>query len=175
MPVPETFLALMEREPLHGYELKRRYDALLGMRRPLRSGQIYSTLARLGRDGLVDLDGVAQGAGPERTVYRVTEEGARQLQRWFDEPESGHPYLQPELYAKVVLALLTGRDAATLLDQQRIAHRAQMRALTRIVTSDEATVLDVAAADLAVMHLDADLRWIDRTEARISAMRAAIA
>lgn len=174
MPVPETFLALMEHQPLHGYELKRRYDALLGMRRPLRSGQIYSTLSRLQRDGLVDLDGIQQESGPERSLFRVTGSGTEHLQHWFDGPEPTHPYLQTELYAKVVLALLTGRNAVTILDAQRVAHRAQMRSLTKILTDDDATILDVVAADLAIMHLDADLRWIDRTEARISLMRAEV-
>lgn len=171
MPVPETFLALMEREPLHGYELRRRYDTLLGMRRPLRSGQIYSTLSRLERDGLVAPDRVDQGTGPERAIFQVTGSGTDHLQRWFDQPEPTHPFLQPELYAKVILALLTGRDASRILDAQRSAHRSQMRSLTKIFTDDTASLLDVAAADLAIMHLDADLRWIDRTEARLVAMR----
>jgi DNA-binding PadR family transcriptional regulator len=166
--VPEILLALMEARPLHGYELRRQYDVLLGFRRPLRSGQIYSTLQRLQRDGLVATAGVEQSGGPERTSFAVTEAGTLGLERWFFEPEGIQPYLQPDLYSKVILALLTQRDAAQVLDVQRAAHRALMRDMTKVKSSPESRSLDIIAADLAILHLDADLRWIDSTERRLS-------
>lgn len=86
MAVSETLLALMEPRPLHGYELHQRYGALLGLRRPLRSGQIYSTLQRLQRDGLVTAVGVERSGGPDRTLFQVTEVGTSGLERWFFEP-----------------------------------------------------------------------------------------
>ncbi|RKN38677.1 PadR family transcriptional regulator [Micromonospora endolithica] len=168
MAAPETLLALMEPRPIHGYELHQRYAALLGLRRPLRSGQIYSTLQRLQRDGLVTAVGVGRASGPDRTFFQVTEAGTSGLDRWFFEPEGAQHYLQPDLYAKVVLALLTQRDAARVLDVQRAAHRALMREMTKIKTSSNSGRLEVIAADLAILHLDADLRWIDSTERRLA-------
>ncbi|WP_433825911.1 PadR family transcriptional regulator [Actinoplanes sp. CA-015351] len=174
MAVPETLLALMERRPLHGYELRRRYDALLGLRRPLKSGQIYSTLQRLQRDGLVAAIGVDQSAGPERTSFQATHEGSSGLDQWFFEPEGVHSYLQPDLYAKVVLAILTERDAERVLDVQRAAHRAVMRQMTTVKTAPGSDTLAVVAADLAILHLDADLRWIDGTQRRLDNIRKAL-
>lgn len=171
VPVPETLLALMEPRPLHGYELRRQYDAVLGLRRPLRSGQIYSTLQRLRRDGLVDVVGVERAGGPERTSFEVTPAGAAGLERWFFQPEGIQPYLQPDLYAKVLLAVLTQRDASRVLDVQRAAHRALMRDMTKIKSAPDSRDIDVIAADLAILHLDADLRWIDSTERRLAKIR----
>lgn len=171
MAVSETLLALMEPRPLHGYELQQRYGALLDFRRPLRSGQIYSTLQRLQRDGLVTVVGVERSGGPDRTLFQVTEVGTDGLERWFFEPGGVQQYLQPDLYAKVVLALLTQRDAARVLDVQRVAHRALMREMTKIKSSPTSGRLDVIAADLAILHLDADLRWIDSTERRLANIR----
>lgn len=174
MAVPEVLLALMEPHPLHGYELRQRYGALLGFRRPLRSGQIYSTLQRLQRDGLVTVAGVGRSGGPDRTFFQVTEAGTSGLERWFSEPEAVQQYLQPELYAKVVLALLTQRDATQVLDVQRAAHRTLMREMTKIKSSQRSEPLEVIAADLAIFHLDADLRWIDSTERRLPYIRTGI-
>ncbi|MFE9957079.1 PadR family transcriptional regulator [Micromonospora sp. NPDC005299] len=171
MAVPETLLALMEPRPLHGYELQQCYGALLSLRRPLRSGQIYSTLQRLQRDGLVTVVGVERSGGPDRTLFQVTEAGTSGIERWFFEPEGAQQYLQHDLYAKVILALLTQRDAARVLDVQRVSHRALMRQMTKVKSSPDSGRLEVVAADLAILHLDADLRWIDSTERRLANIR----
>jgi DNA-binding PadR family transcriptional regulator len=75
MSVPLTLLGLLEREPSHGYDLKRDYDAYFGRGKPLPFGQVYATLGRLARDGKVVAAEAEPGAGPDRKRYIITEQG----------------------------------------------------------------------------------------------------
>jgi len=75
MSVPLTLLGLLEREPSHGYDLKRDYDAYFGRGKPLPFGQVYATLGRLARDGKVAAGEAEPGAGPDRKRYVITEAG----------------------------------------------------------------------------------------------------
>jgi DNA-binding PadR family transcriptional regulator len=160
-------LGLLEQASGHGYDLKARHDRHFGTRR-LALPQVYATLGRLERDGAVSVTGVERSGGPNRTVYSVTPSGVRQLESWLTAPESSAPYLQSTVFTKVVLALLSGRDPRAVLDAQRIAHREQMRQLT--ADKNEATLERTLALDLALFHLEADLRWLDHTEARLHAL-----
>jgi DNA-binding PadR family transcriptional regulator len=163
--VPLTLLGLLEPEPSYGYELKRAYDQRFGHDRPLRFGQVYATLGRLERDGQVEVHGVEPGAGPERKRYAITSGGVSALDEWLTRPEPPEPHLQSVLFAKVVLALLSGRSAERFLDAQRAAHLARMRQLT---AQRRASQLGQALlADYALFHLEADLRWIDVTASRL--------
>jgi hypothetical protein len=137
MSVPLTLLGLLEREPSHGYDLKRDYDAYFGRGRPLSFGQVYATLGRLSRDGKV----AAGGA---------------------------EPHLQTVLFVKVVLALMLGRSAERYLDTQRGAHLQRMRELTELKQTGE--LVDALLADHGLFHLEADLRWMDMTAARLDAL-----
>jgi DNA-binding PadR family transcriptional regulator len=159
-------LALIERQPLHGYELRRQYDQILGQRKPLRSGQIYSTLTRLERDDLIQVAAVSRGSGPEKTNFHITEHGGQVLERWFELPESPQPYLQPDLYAKILLAITTRRDVLGILGRQRAAHQEVIGRFSALQSS--ASVVDVVTADLLLLHLDADLRWMDQTQSRLA-------
>jgi Transcriptional regulator PadR-like family len=78
MSVPLTLLGLLEREPSHGYDLKRDYDAYFGRRKPLPFGQVYATLGRLARDGKVVAADAEPGAGPDRKRYVITDLGVSQ-------------------------------------------------------------------------------------------------
>ena len=118
MNIPCTLLGLLEPEPSHGYELKRAYDHRFGHDRPLPFGQVYATLGRLERDGRVEVEGTEHGSGPERKRYAITSDGVTVLERWLGEPEPPEPHLQSVLFAKVVLALVSGRPAAAFLDAQ---------------------------------------------------------
>jgi DNA-binding PadR family transcriptional regulator len=129
--VGHGLLGLLEDRPKHGYELRRSFDERLAFGRPLRSGQVYSTLGRLERDGRVDEVGGEKGPGPERRLYAITDAGVAELERWLASPEPAEPYLQSVLYAKVVVALSPGRSAQAVLDAQRDRHVAEMRVLTR--------------------------------------------
>ena len=168
MSVPLTLLGLLEREPSHGYDLKRDYDTYFGRGKPLPFGQVYSTLARLTRDGKVVMNEAEPGDGPERKRYVITELGATEVDTWLSEPVAAEPHLQTILFAKVVLALMLERPAEEYLDAQRAAHLQRMRELTEIKRSGG--LVDGLLADHGLFHLEADLRWIDTTAARLDAL-----
>ena len=167
MSVALTLLGLVDRRPSHGYELKRDYDAHFGKDRPLPFGQVYSTLARLTRDGMV-LPDVEPGDGPDRKRYAITGPGKAEVEGWIARPVEPEPHLQTTLFAKVVLALMLGRDAAGYLDAQRAAHLQRMRELTEKKRAGDSA--DLLLADYGLFHLEADLRWIDLTSARLGAL-----
>ena len=168
MSVPLTLLGLLEREPSHGYDLKRDYDALFGRGKPLPFGQVYSTLGRLARDGKVVAGDAEPGAGPDRTRYVITDLGVTEVAAWLTEPVEPEPHLQSVLFAKVVIALLLGRPAEQYLDTQRAAHMQRMRELTDM--RRQAGQVDSLLADYGLFHLEADLRWIDMTSARLQSL-----
>jgi DNA-binding PadR family transcriptional regulator len=172
MSVPLTLLGLLEREPSHGYDLKRDYDTYFGRGRPLPFGQVYATLGRLARDGKVMIGEVEPGYGPERKRYVITELGATEVDAWLTEPVEAEPHLQTVLFTKVVLALMLGRPAEEYLDTQRGAHLQRMRELTEIRRNG--SLVDALLADHGLFHLDADLRWIDTTTARLDALAEAV-
>src|SRR5439155_25751788 len=104
-------LGLLEREPSHGYDLKRDYDTYFGRGKPLPYGQVYATLARLARDGKAVAGEAEPGGGPDRKRYAITTAGAAEVGAWLAEPSEPEPHLQTGLFAKVVLALILGRPA----------------------------------------------------------------
>jgi DNA-binding PadR family transcriptional regulator len=163
-----TLLGLLEREPRHGYDLKRDYDLYFGRGKPLPFGQVYATLGRLARDGKVTVGEAEPGAGPERKRYAVTPVGEAELEAWLSTPIEAEPHLQTVLFVKVVLALMLGRSAEGYLDTQRAAHLQRMRELTELKRTG--TLLDALLADHGLFHLEADLRWIDLTAARLDAL-----
>src|SRR5579859_3429754 len=102
--VPLTLLGLLEREPSHGYELKRDYDTYFGRGRPLPFGQVYATLARLARDGKAIAGDAEPGAGPDRKRYTITDTGKHEVEVWLGAPIPAEPYLHTDLFVKVVLS-----------------------------------------------------------------------
>jgi DNA-binding PadR family transcriptional regulator len=168
MTVPLALLGLLEREPSHGYDLKRDYDAYFGRGKPLPFGQVYATLARLARDGKVAAGDVEPGAGPDRKRYIITDVGRHEVEAWLAEPVEPEPHLQTVLFVKVVLALMLGRSAALYLDTQRGAHLQRMRELTELKRTG--SLVDALLADHGLFHLEADLRWIDMTAARLDTL-----
>jgi DNA-binding PadR family transcriptional regulator len=168
MTVPIALLGLLEREPSHGYDLKRDYDTLFGRGKPLPFGQVYATLGRLARDGKVVMAETEPGAGPDRKRYVITEDGVSDVETWLKEAVPAEPYLQTTLFVKVVLALMSGRPAQEYLDLQRATHLQRMRELTEI--KHTGVPIDALLADHGLFHLEADLRWIDLTSARLDAL-----
>ncbi len=166
--VPLTILGLLEREPSHGYDLKRDYDTYFGRGKPLPFGQVYATLGRLARDGKVAGGDAEPGDGPDRKRYAITELGAVEFDAWLAEPIEPEPHLQTVLFSKVVLALMLGRPAEAYLDTQRAAHVQRMRELTEIKRTGG--LMDALLADHGLFHLEADLRWMDVTSARLGAL-----
>ncbi|MEW2305131.1 PadR family transcriptional regulator [Streptomyces sp. NPDC006655] len=168
MSVPLTLLGLLEREPSHGYDLKRDYDTFFNRGKPLPYGQVYTTLGRLARDGKIMAGEAEPGVGPERKRYVITEAGATEFETWLTEPVAPEPNLQTVLFTKVVLALMLGRDAQQYLDTQRAAHLERMHELTQLRRTG--TLVDVLLADHGLFHLEADLHWIEVTAARMDAL-----
>ncbi|MEU7313446.1 PadR family transcriptional regulator [Streptomyces sp. NPDC007083] len=172
MSIGHTLLGLLESGPRHGYDLKRAFDEKFGQDRPLHYGQVYSTMSRLLKNGLVEVEGREPGEGPERKRYAITDAGVTDVQEWLSTPEKPEPYLHSTLYTKLVLALLTGRDGAALLDTQRAEHLRLMRELTRRKTGGD--LADQLICDHALFHLEADLRWLETAAARLDALRSQV-
>lgn len=169
MSTPHVLLGLLSQGPKHGYDLKRAHDDRLPRAKPLAFGQVYATLGRLERDGLVEQSGQDREAGPERTSYTLTAAGRERLGEWLAAVEPPAPYVTSTLFAKVVVGLLAaGVEAAGgYLVAQREAHTARLRELTAVKTDPASGVGDVVAADYAIAHLDADLRWLRTTLQRV--------
>jgi len=172
MALAHVVLGLLADGERHGYDLKRQHDARFPLARPIAPAQVYATLERLLRDGFVAPRTPERGGGPDRTAYLMTDAGRAELDRWLDEVEDPGPFVANPLAVKVTLALLVAGDdaAAGYLHRQRAAHLVRMRELTRVKTDPATSLAGVLAADYAIDHLDADLRWIDTALARVSAL-----
>jgi DNA-binding PadR family transcriptional regulator len=167
--VPHAVLGLLQQEPRHGYDLKRLVDRYFAPEHPVAFAQIYATLDRLERRGRVRVAGLERADGPERRRYAITPTGSDELERWLSEPLDPEPHLQAALFTKVVLAILSGRPVTPIVDAERHAHLERMRELT--VIRRTATLPVALLADYALFHLEADLRWLDLTAARVDDLR----
>jgi DNA-binding PadR family transcriptional regulator len=167
---PHVLLGLLADGPKHGYDLKRAHDLKLPRAKPVAFGQVYATLGRLVRDGLVVPAGQDRDAGPDRTSYELTDDGRKALTEWIAAVEAPMPHLSSVLLAKVVVALLVGDvdQARGYLAAQRAAHTIRLRELTAVKTDPAASLSDVIAADFGIAHLDADLRWLQTTLDRVA-------
>ena len=167
MSVGHALLGILARGPAHGYDLKREHDLRFPGAKPLAYGRVYATLARLERDGHVEIAETAQGGGPERTVYALTPDGQQTLDDWLEQVEPAGPYPADELVRKTVTALHLGTDAVGFLARQRAQHMARMRELVQAQT----VVVELGAQialDHTIAHLDADLRWLETAAARVA-------
>ncbi|WP_406494147.1 PadR family transcriptional regulator [Streptomyces sp. NBC_00846] len=182
MSTRHVLLGLLAGGPSHGYDLKRRYDERFPQARPLAYGQVYTTLQRLVRDGLAAVEGTDSDGGPERTLYRSTDEGSRELATWTAEITPPALFVTNEIFAKVVVSILVAAaagsdrtsDAAAYLQAQRTAHMARMRELTALKTVPGTDLSTVLSADYAIAHLDADVRWMTTTASRLTTLTAEV-
>jgi DNA-binding PadR family transcriptional regulator len=164
-----ALLALLAKAPAHGYELKQAYESLFGaVQPPLNAGQIYTTLSRLERDHLVQDHHVAQDDRPDKRVYRLTGEGEAALREWFDEAVRG-PYLKDEFFTKLIVAKTSGAaDPAALIQRQRVEYLQSLRALTDLrLKNPNGSTAAVLLIEGAILHLQADLKWLDLCEERM--------
>jgi DNA-binding PadR family transcriptional regulator len=166
-----AFLALLAKQPAHGYELKQALESAFGPGwPPLNFGQIYTTLSRLERDGLVQSRDVPQEGRPGKRVYELTQDGRQALQEWVETATAGIR-LKDDFFMKVVLARLSGiAEPATLIERQRIEYLQAIKDLDNLITNqspdnDPAALLLVEGA---ILHLRADLKWLDLCEERLS-------
>lgn len=172
MSTSHTLLALLEREPAYGYTLKRDFDERFSRTKPLAFGQVYAALSRFERLGWARAIDVEAGDGPDRKRYRITADGVSVVDEWVYTAHSPAEFSSSNLFARVSVALISGRSAAEVLDNQRRLHLARMRELTVArKTADEANLL---AITYELAHLDADLRWIADAGSRLESARAAL-
>jgi len=170
MSVRHGLLAILNRRSMHGYELRRELIDELGPEWTVNYGQIYSTLERLVRDGLVvQSETVTTAEAPDRKLYTVTPAGRTALRQWFLAPPEGVETGRDELFAKIALALTGDVDVEQVIHAQR---KGQLRAIGLLTELKEQLDpdLDLAAmlyADLSIAKTDAVLRWLDNAEARI--------
>ncbi len=169
MTVGHAFLGLLEKGPQHGYTLKHDYDHWFAEGRTLKFGQVYATLGRLERDGLASVS-IESGDGPDRKSYAITSHGVEELESWLDSPVSPDEMALGPLYAKVVVALVSGRRVDDVLTAQRAVHLERMREL-RAQHSDGGIERQLAL-DLLIGHLQADLEWIELAGARLAKLAA---
>jgi DNA-binding PadR family transcriptional regulator len=170
----QAFLALLAKQPAHGYELKQALENAFGPGWPrINFGQIYTTLSRLERDGLVQSQDVPQEGRPDKRVYELTPKGRRDLQEWVEASTVG-PRLKDEFFMKIVLARLSGiADHNDLIEHQRREYLQALKDLDSL-TVDRSPDGDPAAALLvegAILHLQADLKWLDACEERFAARK----
>ena len=162
----QMLLALLAKEPAHGYELKQAIEQIFGGAYPSPNiGQIYVTLNRLERDGLVVSEDVAQTGRPNKKVYELTPAGRETLAEWIQQPADG-PRIRDDFFVKLALAPLTGAtDRTALINQQRRHHLNAMRQLNEL---DRATDRQHTTARLLIegarLHLQADLDWLERCQ-----------
>lgn len=164
-----TLLGLLDAGVGYGYDLKNTYDRWFGTQKPLAFGQVYAVLARFSRDGLIASIGEEAGSGPERKRYEITGAGRDRVAKWLFTADVPGDSLQSNLFAKTIIALLVNADAGALLDTQRKEHMARMRQLTQ--EKKGASLATVLLCDHALFHIDADLQWIDLTEARLTQLQ----
>jgi DNA-binding PadR family transcriptional regulator len=174
-------LALLAKEPAHGYELKVRLEQTFGdAYPPLNIGQVYLTLQRLERAGLVRGEDVVQADRPNKRVYELTPAGREAVANWVEEP-SDEPRLRDDFFMKLALGPAAGvADALTLINRQRRHYLGLMRGLSRLAEqaprSSKPQAGDPQAGDPqagkigrllvegAMLHLQADLDWLERCQ-----------
>jgi DNA-binding PadR family transcriptional regulator len=166
MSVPHALLALLSEGSKYGLRLQSEFESRTGEVWPLNIGQVYTTLQRLERDGLVESDGM--GARSQKR-YRITTAGARELSGWLRSPPELVPPPRDELVIKVLVALqIPGIDIRELLQVHRRHVIEVMQRYTRIkaeASQDDVPLALVADAEL--FRLEAIVRWLDAADVRV--------
>ena len=176
MSVRNAILGLLAQKPRHGYELRAAFEAVVGgdANWEVKPAQIYTTLERLEEAGLVKrTSDLGEGDEPARRVYAVTEPGRQALAEWFAEgvtPEHQHD----EFFVKLMVGLVSSEaDPARLIQTQRAHLYQQLHAATaqRDRYDPKTEMAQILLLDKAIMHLEADLRWLDVTEQRLDEVK----
>lgn len=169
MSVRHGLLALLAEGPSYGYQLRTRLESRTGGTWPLNIGQVYTTLSRLERDGLV-----AAVEEDGQSTYRITEAGRESVTRWFDSPVERSAPARDELAIKLALAISSPMaDVRRVVQVQRAATMRAMQELTRLKARADADA-DLAwtlVLDALVFQAEAEVRWLDHCEARMARAR----
>ncbi len=169
MSIKHGLLALLERGPMYGYQLRTEFESSTGATWPLNVGQVYTTLTRLERDRLVRPVGEPDDDG--RQVYALTDEGRVEVTAWFSTPVTVKERPRDELAIKLAMAVTTpGVDVTEVVQTQRGATLRTLQELTRLKThADEIT--DAAwllVLESMIFAAEAEVRWLDHCEIKVA-------
>jgi len=168
MSVRHALLALLSEGPKYGLRLREEFEAGTGEVWPLNIGQVYTTLQRLERDGLVQSDDDDERDSPQKR-FRITADGSRELADWLRTPPDMSSPPRDELVIKVLVALLVpGTDVHEVIQAHRRYVVELMQQWTRIKEADAGRDLALGlAVDAELFRLDAVVRWLDAADGRI--------
>jgi len=174
MSVRNALLGLLAQRPRHGYELHAAFEAMMGgvQNWDVKPAQIYTTLARLQESGLVGEE-PSEDDGPDKRVYALTEAGRVVLTDWFTSGVDT-ALQRDEFYLKLMLSLATGQvDPYRVIQGQRAALYTELHDVTqqRNAANPRLALAQVLLMDKVIMHLEADLRWLDIVETRLDEIR----
>ena len=167
MSVRHALLALLSEGPKYGLQLREEFEARTGEVWPLNVGQVYTTLQRLERDGLIESDGAAQD-GPQK-IFRITTQGERELAGWLRTPPDLSAPPRDELVMKALVALrVPGIDVHDVIQAHRRYLVELMQQWTRIKEAEAGSDLSLAlVVDAELFRLDSVIRWLDAADGRI--------
>jgi DNA-binding PadR family transcriptional regulator len=166
MSVPHAILGLLNEGPKYGLRLQSEFEARTGEVWPLNVGQVYTTLQRLERDGLVESDGEGERS---QKRYRITPAGRSELDTWLRKPPELMPPPRDELVIKVLVALqIPGIDVHEILQVHRRHVVEVMQRYTQVKASALETDVPLAlVADAELFRLEAIVRWLDAADVRL--------
>jgi DNA-binding PadR family transcriptional regulator len=171
MSIRQGILALLDEGPAYGYQLRAEFEGRTGSTWPLNIGQVYTTLARLERDGLVevvDRDGDGDGTAAT-TTYEITRTGRSEVRQWFVTPVSREERPRDELAIKLALAVTAPEvEVAAVVQTQRTDTLRALQEYTRLKA--QATDEDLAwllVLDSLIFQAEAEVRWLDHCENRL--------
>lgn len=167
MSIRSGLLALLEQEPMYGYQLRAQFEARTGATWPLNIGQVYTTLGRLERDGLIDADGEDDQG---HVYYAITRAGRAEVASWFTTPVERTTPPRDELAIKLAIAVtVPGLDVQDVIQRQRTATVRALQDYTRLKQTDGAQDLAwLLVLDSLVFAAEAEVRWLDHCEARVA-------
>jgi DNA-binding PadR family transcriptional regulator len=162
-----ALLGLLVCQPLHGYDLKNKLERALGGNWEINFGQIYTTLGRLERDGLISAGTEAEDGRGKKT-YEITDLGRNELETWLDQSVEKVESLRDEFLVKLIVRHLAGYgDTLLAIAQQRQAYLQQLRELIALAGRKSEDPLVSLLIEGAILHLQADLRWLDLCDERL--------
>ncbi len=175
MSVRHALLGLLAQRPRHGYELHSAFEALVGGEEnwDVKPAQIYTTLLRLQESGFIQEESVIQAGGPEKHIYEITPAGRKVLTDWFTtgvDPE----HQRDEFFVKLVLSMASYESEPYQViwaQRSRIYQELHELTIQRSKVNPATQLAKILLLEKAIMHLEADLRWLEIVETRLDEIK----